>query len=242
LTAEDRVEAWNVHDTLGTVHAATSHSQIAQAKLDYYMNSRHNLTATAAEALLKDALQHIAYSIQGARMAARYLTLHDSTPTTIFDLSELVEEQVELLRPSFENELIYLKEASPVVRGQRDNLGRVFSNLLRNAAKAMQGRSGPIEVLQDIVDGYESSGCLPDEQASQGLYAHVMVQDGGEGLPGEVLEQLRTGRYQDPKRGARSGLEYCIHVLGAHKGQLCIDSDHQQGTVIHAYLPLAAQK
>jgi signal transduction histidine kinase len=103
-------------------------------------------------------------------------------------------------------------------------LSAVFSNLLRNAAAAIETR-GTIKVTSD----------------RRGADVVLEVQDDGKGIPAERLSQLfdPTFRIQGGRIRAGWGLFVSRTIISEHGGQLEISSSAGRGTVAKIVLPLA---
>jgi signal transduction histidine kinase len=105
----------------------------------------------------------------------------DLTLSTI-DLRPIIEATVEEIRPQLEAKAIHLTIEGdfPSLAGDESLLRRVFANLLRNAAEAIEATSQFKEV---IVTGSVDNG-------ADRRYAHVRVRDTGIGIPAEDLPRI----------------------------------------------------
>ncbi len=117
----------------------------------------------------------------------------------------------------------------PRVRGDRNKLLRVFTNLVGNALKFT--RKGGVFVSADVDTG-EGSMC-------------IRVRDTGLGIPAGDLEHIFDRFYQAPQRGGRRGtglgLAFCREVVSAHGGRIWADSVEGTGTTISVLLPIAQE-
>ena len=132
-----------------------------------------------------------------------------------------------------------LVDSLPSVRGQDDELGQIFQNLIDNALK--YGREGTnVEVIAKIVENTPST--LPDHQKRA---LAVSVRDHGEGIAREHLPRLTERFFRvDTARSRRLGgtglgLAIVKHVVNRHRGLLSIESTLGEGSVFTVYLPLA---
>ena len=123
--------------------------------------------------------------------------------------------------------------ASPLlVLGDRDELLRVFENLVENALK--YGASGKrIEVT--LASGAAAGGA-PE--------ARIAVRDYGPGIAPEHLPRLTERFYRvdvgesRAQGGTGLGLALVKHILNRHGGRLTIESVLGQGATFTAHLPL----
>jgi two-component system phosphate regulon sensor histidine kinase PhoR len=114
-----------------------------------------------------------------------------------------------------------------MVRGDRDELLRVFENLVENALK-YAGSGKRIDILLTRGDGRE---------------ARVAVRDHGPGIAPEHLPRLTERFYRVDVSESRAqggtglGLALVKHILNRHGGRLTIESVPGQGATFTAVLP-----
>jgi signal transduction histidine kinase len=103
-------------------------------------------------------------------------------------------------------------------------IAQVIDNLLSNALKYAPG--SPIMISLDLVDDQ----------------AHIIVKDKGPGIAPEHIEHLFKRFYRVPDkaaaiRGTGLGLFICRQIIGAHGGQITVESTPGEGTFFHIWLP-----
>jgi two-component system phosphate regulon sensor histidine kinase PhoR len=120
-----------------------------------------------------------------------------------------------------------------VVLGDRDELIRVFENLVENALKyAASGKR--VEIVLSFGEGLDGH---PE--------ARVAVRDHGPGIAPEHLPRLTERFYRVDVSESRAqggtglGLALVKHILNRHGGRLTIESVPGQGATFTAHLPLA---
>jgi two-component system phosphate regulon sensor histidine kinase PhoR len=128
----------------------------------------------------------------------------------------------------------------PVIRGDKDDLIKVFQNLIDNAVK--YGADGtPVTVRARLMHKD-----IPPAMAGVRTAVAVAVEDRGEGIPPEHVPRLTERFYRvDTARsrqlgGTGLGLAIVKHVLNRHRGALVIDSKVGRGSTFSVYLPLVA--
>jgi two-component system phosphate regulon sensor histidine kinase PhoR len=151
------------------------------------------------------------------------------------DLREVLAHVAESLTPLARDTGVELAlEVVPeplTVLGDRDELVRVFENLVENAIK--YGASGKRVVVQAARTG------APRPQAV------VAVRDFGPGIPPEHVPRLTERFYRvDPtesrqKGGTGLGLALVKHILTRHRGTLSIESRLREGSTFTVRLDLA---
>ena len=131
-----------------------------------------------------------------------------------------------------------VKTAAPagqlVVLGDRDELIRVFENLVENALKyAASGKRVDIKLALG-------------QGAGGNQEARVAVRDYGPGIAPEHLPRLTERFYRVDVSESRAqggtglGLALAKHILNRHGGRLTIESVLGQGATFVAHLPTAA--
>ncbi len=159
------------------------------------------------------------------------------TPTDLNALTDQVirtldlPESVEVIR-QFGADL-----PSPVVG--RAQLARVFSNLIRNAAEAIDGQ-GTLT--------FRTGLCAPDTHPYEwdnGPDSDCIVwsiTDTGPGISSEDLDHIFdpyfSTKKSDNRRGSGLGLAVAHSVVRDHNGYLTVDSHEGEGSTFSVYLPL----
>jgi two-component system phosphate regulon sensor histidine kinase PhoR len=122
------------------------------------------------------------------------------------------------------------------VRGDRDELLRVFENLIENALKyGADGRRLDVTIERVPAAGGE------DE-------ARVAVRDYGRGIAPEHLPRLTERFYRIDAGHSRAeggtglGLALVKHILNRHRGRLLIESRFGEGATFTVCLPLLADE
>jgi len=116
--------------------------------------------------------------------------------------------------------------------GDEAMLRRAFSNLLRNAAEAIDpnSESKRVEIIGSIDPG-------PDSR-----YAHVRIRDTGAGISAENLQRVFIPFFTTKSRGYGIGLALVQKILVAHGGGVTIEKSDETGTIFHCRLPLASRQ
>ena len=122
-----------------------------------------------------------------------------------------------------------------LVPGDRDELVRIFENLVENALKyGADGKRLEIAIRCEPGDG------RPPEAA-------VSVRDFGHGIAREHLPRLTERFYRVDAAQSRAeggtglGLAIVKHILARHQGRLAIDSTLGRGATFTVYLPRAEE-
>lgn len=108
-------------------------------------------------------------------------------------------------------------------------LRRVFVNLLRNAAEAIDPQSTRKLI---IASGFfDKSHTRP--------YAHIRVTDTGAGISKEDLPRIFIPFFTTKSRGYGIGLALVQKILMAHGGDVVVEKSDATGTTFHCRLPIS---
>jgi two-component system phosphate regulon sensor histidine kinase PhoR len=159
--------------------------------------------------------------------------LRPQTPIELVPIVGQVADGLETLaRDRHVKVLINAPDAPLIVLGDRDELLRVFENLVENALK--YGASGKrIEI--NFTRGETPDG-LPE--------ARVAVRDFGPGIAPEHLPRLTERFYRVDVADSRAqggtglGLALAKHILNRHRGRLSIASVPGAGATFTVHLPV----
>ena len=149
-------------------------------------------------------------------------------PTSL-DISRLIDEAVEIMRPLLETKeqeiFIELPSELPEVIGDTDMLHRLWMNLLENASKYLPV-SGKI-----IIGGFQD-----------GQFLRLWVEDNGPGIPESERERIfeKYARLDTTgsSRGTGLGLTYCRKVVEGHGGRIWVEPAQDQGARFVFTLPI----
>jgi two-component system phosphate regulon sensor histidine kinase PhoR len=157
-------------------------------------------------------------------------------PETPLDLVPIVRQVTDGLQMLARDRGVAVEVAAPadslIVLGERDELIRLFENLVENALK--YGASGK------RVDISLSQVAAADGKSE----ARVSVRDYGPGIAAEHLPRLTERFYRvdvgesRAQGGTGLGLALVKHILNRHQGRLTIDSKPGEGATFSAQLPL----
>jgi signal transduction histidine kinase len=154
------------------------------------------------------------------------LTNLDRAEEQTIDLNALWQDTAALLEAELapKAEVRFELQTVPPIRARPEQISAVFSNLLRNAAAAMDSK-GVIEVRTSSADG---------ELVSE-------VRDTGAGMSEETLSQLFEPAFRvEGSRVSTSnwGLFVSRSIVVEHGGSIEVASELGQGTTVRVVLPV----
>ena len=245
---------------LMTFHDQTPLRRVEEMRADFVANASHELrTPLAALSGFIDTLQGPAKEDAKARerflgimhtQATRMARLIDDLlslsrvelsahvrPDASVDIVPIIRQVADGLEPlARERQVeieIDLPEAPVTIAGDREELLRLFENLIENALK--YGASGG-RVIVSLIQATSGEGA-PE--------VRIMVRDFGPGIAPEHLPRLTERFYRVDVGDSRAqggtglGLSLVKHILNRHRGRLLIESVPKNGAVFTACFPQA---
>jgi two-component system phosphate regulon sensor histidine kinase PhoR len=245
---------------LMTFHDQTPLRRVEEMRADFVANASHELrTPLAALSGFIDTLQGPAKDDAKARerflgimhtQATRMARLIDDLlslsrvelsahvrPDAVVDIVPIIRQVADGLEPlASERQVainIELPDAPVVIAGDREELLRLFENLIENALK--YGASGG-KVVVSLTSAMSGEG-LPEFR--------VMVRDFGPGIAPEHLPRLTERFYRVDVGDSRAqggtglGLSLVKHIVNRHRGRLLIESVPKKGATFTACFPQA---
>src|ERR1700710_2925912 len=243
---------------LMTFHDQTPLRRVEEMRADFVANASHELrTPLAALSGFIDTLQGPAKDDAKARerflgimhaQATRMARLIDDLlslsrvelsahvrPDTLVDIVPIIRQVVDGLEPLAGERQVRIEidlPATPVlIAGDREELLRLFENLVENALK--YGASGG-KVMVSL-----AFATSPDDTAE----VRVVVRDFGPGIAPEHLPRLTERFYRVDVGDSRAqggtglGLSLVKHIVNRHRGRLLIESVPKNGATFTACFP-----
>ncbi|HEX2216321.1 MAG TPA: ATP-binding protein [Xanthobacteraceae bacterium] len=242
-----------------TLHDLTPLRRVEEMRADFVANASHELRtplaalsgfidtlrgaaredAVARErflAIMQEQAQRMARLIDDLLSLSRIELNAHIRPDQPVDLVAVVRQVIDSLQVLAKEREVALTVTAPestTVLGDRDELIRVFENLVENALK-YGGAGGRAEI------SIETAQTLP---AGAGE-ARVAIRDYGPGIAPEHLPRLTERFYRvdvghsRAEGGTGLGLSLVKHILNRHRGRLLIDSAPGEGSTFTAVLPL----
>jgi two-component system phosphate regulon sensor histidine kinase PhoR len=242
-----------------TVHDLTPIHRVEEMRADFVANVSHELrTPLAALTGFIETLQGAARDDPAARerflgimqaQAWRMARLIDDLlslsrielrahqhPDTPVDLVPIVQQVTDGLHLMASERGVAIEVAEPdqplVVLGDRDEMIRLFENLVENALKyGASGKRVEIALKRSVAPGGNTE-------------ATVSVRDHGPGIAAAHLPRLTERFYRvdvgesRAQGGTGLGLALVKHILNRHHGALSIDSREGEGATFTVRLPL----
>ena len=245
---------------LMTFHDLTPLRRVEEMRADFVANASHELRTPLAAlsgfietlqgsarddakarerflAIMQDQARRMARLIDDLLSLSRIELNAHRRPDTAVDLAPIVRQVADGLETLARDRgvTVHVEAANALaVPGDRDELVRVFENLVENALK--YGATG--KRVEITLTRGESADDEPE--------ARVGVRDFGPGIAPEHLPRLTERFYRVDVRESRAqggtglGLALVKHILNRHRGRLSIESVPGAGATFTVYLPTAA--
>ncbi len=162
------------------------------------------------------------------------ISLNDILQEALSNLRKLAEGRGVKIKTSTENAL-------PAAFGDRDDIIRVFDNLISNAIKYSKENSEVEISLFTTINKDNKLKVFPTNQ----MLLCISVQDYGEGINEKHISRLTERFFRIDKARSRNlggtglGLSIVKQIVENHNGHLEIKSKLGQGSTFNVYLPAA---
>ncbi len=141
------------------------------------------------------------------------------------DLVHVLESAVELHQGNNDAQVVYVSNLSApqYIHADKDQVGRVFNNLIKNAIQAIpSNQEGRIRVLLTL-----------DENGYQ-----VEIQDNGSGISDDMIDKLFMPNFTTKSTGMGLGLAMVKQMIENHRGTVHFKTKKNVGTSFFVYLPI----
>ena len=156
-------------------------------------------------------------------------------------LQPVLAEAHRLLRSTLPATIELSALASPEtkrVHADPTQIHQIILNLATNAAHALSGKPGRIEIRLSNYDESRAAQAAPNLPAGQ--YVELSVKDDGAGMDENTLQHLFEPFFTTKKPGEGTGLGLSVvhGIVKDHDGILHVDSALEVGSTFHIWLPV----
>ncbi len=156
-------------------------------------------------------------------------------------LHVVVREALKLLRASLPATIEIIDNvdvASGAVLANPVQMHQVVMNYCTNAAQAMNGKKGVLEVRLTDVEVDEKMAAL-HPKLHPGPYVKLSVSDTGHGMEPGVMNRIFDPFFttKGPGEGTGMGLAVVHGIVSNHGGVILVESVVNKGSVFHTFLP-----
>jgi signal transduction histidine kinase len=151
----------------------------------------------------------------------------DTRIRTLFNVNDLIEDTVALVRGDLQRHRIFLQVEPnidlPKVTGDRIQLQQVLLNLITNAIDSMTAKDG--HRVLSVKSGVQDDGGVL-----------VSVADSGTGIGSPDIERVFDPLFTTKSGGMGMGLSICRSIIQAHDGQLFVVPNKPNGAIFQFVL------
>jgi signal transduction histidine kinase/ActR/RegA family two-component response regulator len=154
----------------------------------------------------------------------------------------VAREALDLLRASFPASIEIRSRpplSDPLVLADAAQIHQIIVNLGANAAHAMEGRQGCLEVMESEVEvDVESARAVAGLRP--GRYAKLVMSDNGCGMDAATVDRIFEPFFttKPPGKGTGLGLAVVHGIIENHGGAISVSSRPGLGSVFCVYLPV----
>ena len=165
-------------------------------------------------------------------IVSRFSLIGSTPELRLENLRRVIEETASYLRDRLSREVRIVQSSYEIqpVPLNRQLLGWAFENLFKNAADAMEGKGGKIEISAEV--------------RSEGKWVDVRVRDNGKGIQPNLVKQVFLPGYSTKERGWGLGLTFVKRIVeDYHRGRISVEeSSPEMGTTFLISLPVRPEE
>lgn len=196
--------------------------------------------------LLQENQDHILRAARRATSLVRQIlsfSRAEKPERACISLAPVVAEAVQLLRSTLPTSIDLqpaIQSSLPLVMADSAQIRQVVLNLVTNAAQALEGALGSIQIRLDahsvLPESAEVRVDLPP-----GDYVRLQVVDHGQGMSEETLRHVFEPFFTTKAPGVGSGLGLSVvhGIVQEHRGCVVADSQPGRGSTFSVFLPVA---
>jgi CheY-like chemotaxis protein len=159
----------------------------------------------------------------------------------MISILSIVEESARLLRAALPRDVrVECRCADPpAIMADPTQVQQVLLNLGTNAAQAMEGLSGNVEIRCENVT-LDATSARPDLNLRPGRYARVVVSDTGHGMNAATQRRIFEPFFTTKPvgKGTGLGLSVAYSIMQGHEGAIVAHSEPGKGSTFELYFPL----
>ncbi|MGE3608054.1 MAG: PAS domain S-box protein [Bacteriovoracaceae bacterium] len=174
---------------------------------------------------IDSSVKRISNIVKGLRTFAR----SDENQITEFDIFDLIQETVDMLKEIYAKESIEIKiigdHKKSFIQGNRGRIQQVLFNLISNAKDATSGQA--LRLINLILSYTDDS-------------LELVVEDNGKGIPKDLRDKIFEPFFttKEINKGTGIGLSIVSTIVKEHKGRIEVHSKEGEGARFKVRLPV----
>ena len=160
-------------------------------------------------------------------------------------LENLVQEVGKFMKASLPRTIecsYHLNASGSMVFADPNQIHHVLMNICTNAAQAMKGRSGNLDIhMQAVEPGSAKESGYPG--VAPGPLVRLSITDTGPGIDKETERKIFEPFFSTKEENGSSGLGLSVAhgIIKNHGGEITVESEPGHGTTFHVFLPRIEQ-
>ncbi|MCP4912890.1 MAG: hypothetical protein GY909_07205 [Oligoflexia bacterium] len=157
----------------------------------------------------------------------------------VFKLDTLINEVLEILKQSFDQNVHYdieIPETEKELKGNPTQIRQIVFNLCNNAIHAIQDSEGPTIRVSLEIRNIETGNSY---QLTPGEYFYLIISDNGHGIAQDALPRIFEPFFTTKEVGKGTGLGLSVvqGIVINHGGSILVNSVINEGTTFSIFLP-----
>ncbi|MDQ7001502.1 MAG: ATP-binding protein, partial [Ghiorsea sp.] len=222
--------AHNFNNILTSILGHASIARMAHEdnpKLVKHMDAIENSSIKAAEI----CTQMLAYTGQG------------NYSIQALQISQSLEKIQAMIRASIPGNITlnYALEADlPCIRADKSQIQQLAIDLILNAAESYEQEIGAVNIStgSQALKTQDLKQCFEHEQAIQGDYVYLRIQDTSCGIPQAMQQKIFEPFVTTKFMGRGLGLSAVRGIVRSHHGAIALESEEGKGTTFTVFFPI----
>ena len=124
-------------------------------------------------------------------------------------------------------------ESGVMVIADAEQITQVFTNIVRNAMQAMEGRENSDIII--IMKNASKGSMLEHDLDPQKKWMKISFSDNGPGIPADMIDKVFVPNFTTKNTGAGLGLPISKNIVEGSGGKICFQTS-EKGTTFFVYL------
>ncbi|MCA1793507.1 MAG: cache domain-containing protein, partial [Desulfobacteraceae bacterium] len=243
VTMGKRLQQAQKMEALGTLAGGIAHdfNNILSSVLGFTELVKLNVTGDVETK--KNLDQILAAGMRARDLVGHILTFsrRSDVQNHPIQITPLIKECLKFVRASFPSN-IEIKQAynstDGLVMADPTQIHQVLMNLFTNAAHAMKGKGGILDVRLESVD-IQPNHTFQTKKLSSGSYLQLTVTDTGCGIQKEIMDRIFEPFFTTKGRneGTGMGLATVYGIIKGMQGAVFVNSEPKMGTTFQILFP-----